>query len=53
MTPALPPSCWAGDAERVNVVSLLRGRGDAPPLLLYGHLDVVPTAAQPWEVSAL
>ena len=39
-----------GDAERVNVVSRLRGRGDAPPLLLYGHLDVVPTAAQPWEV---
>ena len=38
------------DPNRVNVVSRLRGRGDAPPLLLYGHLDVVPTAAQPWDV---
>ncbi len=36
--------------NRVNVVSRLPGRGDAPPLLLYGHLDVVPTAAQPWDV---
>ena len=38
------------DPDRVNVVSRRRGRGDAPPLLLYGHLDVVPTAAQPWDV---
>ena len=38
------------DPDRVNLVSRLPGRGDAPPLLLYGHLDVVPTAAQPWEV---
>ena len=38
------------DPDRGNVVSRLRGRGDAPPLLLYGHLDVVPTAAQPWDV---
>ena len=38
------------DPNRVNVVSRLCGRGDAPPLLLYGHLDVVPTAAQPWDV---
>ena len=38
------------DPDRVNVVSRLPGRGDAPPLLLYGHLDVVPTAAQPWDV---
>ena len=38
------------DPDRVNVISRLRGRGDAPPLLLYGHIDVVPTAAQPWDV---
>ena len=38
------------DPNRVNVVSRLPGRGDAPPLLLYGHIDVVPTAAQPWDV---
>lgn len=38
------------DPNRVNVISRLPGRGDAPPLLLYGHIDVVPTAAQPWDV---
>lgn len=38
------------DPNRVNVVSRLSGRGDAPPLLLYGHIDVVPTVAQPWDV---
>ena len=38
------------DPDRVNLVSRLPGRGEAPPLLLYGHLDVVPTAAQPWDV---
>lgn len=38
------------DSDRLNVVSRLPGRGDSPPLLLYGHIDVVPTAAQPWDV---
>ena len=38
------------DADRPNVISRLPGRGDAPPLLLYGHIDVVPTADQPWAV---
>ena len=38
------------DPNRVNVISRLRGSGNAPPLLLYGHIDVVPTAAQPWDV---
>ena len=38
------------DPNRLNVVSRLPGRGDAPPLLLYGHIDVVPTASQPWDV---
>jgi acetylornithine deacetylase/succinyl-diaminopimelate desuccinylase-like protein len=32
---------------RPNLVSRIRG-GDAPPLLLYGHVDVVTTAGQPW-----
>ena len=32
---------------RPNLVSRLRG-GDAPPLLLYGHVDVVTTAGQAW-----
>jgi acetylornithine deacetylase/succinyl-diaminopimelate desuccinylase-like protein len=32
---------------RPNLVSRIAG-GDAPPLLLYGHVDVVTTAGQPW-----
>jgi acetylornithine deacetylase/succinyl-diaminopimelate desuccinylase-like protein len=35
--------------ERTNVVTRLKGRGEAPPLLLYGHVDVVPTAGQDWQ----
>ena len=38
------------DPDRVNVISRLRGSGKVPPILLYGHIDVVPTAAQPWDV---
>ena len=38
------------DDDRPNVISRLPGRGAAPPLLLYGHIDVVPTADQPWDV---
>src|SRR5262249_14128405 len=33
---------------RPNLVSRLRGGGDAAPLLLYGHVDVVPTDGQRW-----
>ncbi len=33
---------------RPNLISRLKGSGDAPPLLLYGHVDVVPTAGQQW-----
>lgn len=37
-----------GDApNRLNVVSRLPGRGDAPPLLLYGHIDVAPPLRSP------
>jgi acetylornithine deacetylase/succinyl-diaminopimelate desuccinylase-like protein len=32
---------------RANLVSRIPG-GDAPPLLLYGHVDVVTTAGQAW-----
>src|ERR1700754_2970668 len=30
------------DAERPNLVARIPGRGAAPPLLLHGHVDVVP-----------
>jgi acetylornithine deacetylase/succinyl-diaminopimelate desuccinylase-like protein len=38
----------ARDKTRPNLVTRLPGRGEAPPLLLYGHLDVVSTENQPW-----
>jgi acetylornithine deacetylase/succinyl-diaminopimelate desuccinylase-like protein len=34
--------------ERTNLVTRLPGRGEAPPLLMYGHVDVVTTANQAW-----
>jgi acetylornithine deacetylase/succinyl-diaminopimelate desuccinylase-like protein len=34
--------------ERPNLVARLKGRGDSPPLLVYGHVDVVTTADQRW-----
>ncbi len=37
----------ASDA-RPNLVARLAGRGEAPPLLLQGHVDVVTTAGQAW-----
>jgi acetylornithine deacetylase/succinyl-diaminopimelate desuccinylase-like protein len=35
--------------ERPNLVARLPGRGEAPPLLLYGHVDVVTTQNQVWQ----
>ena len=33
-------------ASRPNLIARLPGAGNAPPLLLYGHVDVVNTAKQ-------
>ena len=38
----------AREPERPNLIARLPGRGEAPPLLLYGHVDVVTTAGQDW-----
>ncbi|HLZ24309.1 MAG TPA: M20/M25/M40 family metallo-hydrolase [Ktedonobacterales bacterium] len=38
----------ARDPARPNLLARLPGAGDAPPLLLYGHVDVVPTTHQEW-----
>ena len=35
--------------ERPNLVTRLKSRGNGPPLLLYGHVDVVTTKGQAWE----
>ncbi len=34
--------------ERPNLITRLKGEGKAPPLLLYGHVDVVSTQNQKW-----
>jgi acetylornithine deacetylase/succinyl-diaminopimelate desuccinylase-like protein len=36
------------DDNRPNLVTRLAGRGEAPPLLIYGHVDVVTTEGQRW-----
>jgi acetylornithine deacetylase/succinyl-diaminopimelate desuccinylase-like protein len=39
---------YARDPERPNIIARLSGAGGGSPLLLYGHVDVVPTAGQQW-----
>jgi len=34
--------------QRPNLIARLKGQGSAPPLLLYGHVDVVTTQNQQW-----
>src|SRR5688572_3693657 len=38
----------AKDPNRPCLIARLQGRGEAPPLMLYGHVDVVSTKDQPW-----
>lgn len=40
---------YAKDPNRPNLVARITGSGDASPLLLYGHVDVVSTAGQDWS----
>ena len=35
--------------KRSNLVARIKGRGDAKPLMLYGHADVVTTEHQQWQ----
>lgn len=44
----IPTTIVAKDPERPILVARIKGRGAAPPLLLYGHVDVVPTEGQVW-----
>ncbi len=37
------------DPRRPNLITRLEGAGTVPPLLLYGHVDVVSTAGQQWR----
>jgi acetylornithine deacetylase/succinyl-diaminopimelate desuccinylase-like protein len=36
------------DSNRPNLLARLKGKGDASPLLLYGHVDVVPANPAEW-----
>ncbi|MGW2187839.1 M20/M25/M40 family metallo-hydrolase [Streptomyces sp. NPDC001719] len=36
------------EPARPNLIARLPGRGEAPPLLLHAHVDVVPTENQRW-----
>src|SRR5437016_6804090 len=38
----------AEEPDRPNLVVRVPGRGEAPPLLLQGHVDVVTTLGQTW-----
>lgn len=50
---------WAGisntifalDSSRPNLIARLPGQGASPPLLMYGHVDVVTTANQKWRTN--
>ena len=44
----LETTILAKDANRPNLIARLKGQGTAPPLLLYGHVDVITTANQDW-----
>jgi acetylornithine deacetylase/succinyl-diaminopimelate desuccinylase-like protein len=39
----------AKDPNRPNLITRLPGKGQAPPLLLYGHMDVVTVKDQEWD----
>jgi len=47
----VPNMIVASDPSRPNLVARLPGRGSSPPLLLYGHIDVVTTANQKWRLN--
>ncbi len=39
----------AKNPQRPNLIARIKGRGSTPPLLLYGHVDVVTTSGQEWK----
>lgn len=45
----IPTSILTLDSDRPNLIARVKGRGDAPPLLMYGHVDVVTTEGQAWS----
>ena len=48
-TAGIETTLLARDPERPNLLARLSGQGKAPPLLLFGHVDVVTTEKQTWQ----
>lgn len=48
-TAGFKTNIFAKDPSRPNLLARLEGIGDAPPLLLQGHVDVVPTNPEKWK----
>lgn len=44
----LPVDVIGRNERRLNLIARLRGRGEAPPLILEAHIDVVSTEDQTW-----
>jgi len=47
----IPNRIVAAEPARPNLIACLSGRGAAPPLLMYGHIDVATTANQKWRLN--
>ncbi len=47
----LPGEIYALDGERPNLLIRIPGRRKGNPLLVYGHVDVVPVEGQSWDVD--
>src|SRR5918992_1084111 len=47
--PGYETEILAKDPERPNLLARLKGRDEAPSLLLQGHVDVVPVEGQNWQ----
>ena len=45
----LETTICAAEDDRPNLIARWRGRGAAPPLMLYGHVDVVPAEPAEWS----
>ena len=45
----IPSTLLAKTPSRPNLIARLPGRGEAPPFLWQGHVDVVTTANQNWS----
>lgn len=44
----IPTQVIAKSPQRPNLITRIPGRGEKPPLMLYGHVDVVTTENQRW-----